>query len=178
MLSISSGLLFLVITFPKVIDVGSIDRFKKFRDDVLLNYVDTIKSLDSKGDKLQFIKEEIYPLTAYVSSLWNFIEKWDKYQNYVSKLLLSSSILWFLTIFAPLEFDLLNYKINLISIILWGIAVELLFLGILFLIQFIKSRNKFINTINKLELNEITIDDIMNEKKKIYKSLLKKGKFL
>jgi len=176
MLSISSGLFFLILALPKIIDTGSIDRFKNFRDNILVKYVEILKSLDSKSDKLRYIKEDVYPLTAYVSSLWNFIEAWDSYQSFLTKLFLVSSVLWFLTIFAPLEFSVIS--INPISLLIWVGAIEVLIFSVLILYRFIKSRNKFTNTINKIELNEITIDDFINERKSVYKKLLKKRKLL
>jgi len=98
MLALSTGLLLLVVGLPKVIDIGSIDRFKSFRDKILLKYAEIIKGLESKDDQLKYIREDVYPLTAYVSSLWNFIEKWDNNQNFLSVMFILSSVAWGLTL--------------------------------------------------------------------------------
>jgi len=41
-----------------------------------------------------------------------------------------------------------------------------------------KSRNKFSNAINRIQLGEITIDNFIEERKRIYKNILKKRKLM
>lgn len=178
MVALSTGLLFMVVALPKVIDIGSIDRFKNFRDKILLKYAEILKGLDSKGDSLKYIREEVYPLTAYVSSLWNFIERWDKNQNFLTVMFALSSVFWILTLFVPLEFDIFNNKINFVSVFIWELASALLIFAVYLLYRFMKSRNKFINTINKIQLGEMTIDDFIEERKRIYKNVLKNKKLM
>jgi len=179
-LPISIGFFFASLALPKIIDVGSIDKFKRFRDKVLRNAVMKIQLFDidfddktKDNDVIKIIKNDVYPLTAFISSLENFIERKEKNQSLNWKIFSISSLMIGLTIFFKLDFSSPIYM-NFIPLILWAVGLELLILGIIIFFDNLKMRNKFLSDLNRIELGDKSIDDFVEEKTNLYRKILKK----